>query len=124
MSYQDALCIPRMVTFLGHLAATATEINESASQLAIEVLEDTLWDVTESCNSMLACARTRACQFLHAVLSNMKRNINRQLAVKLQEVLLERLDDKDAKTRRMAVHAVVSLVAMIEVISIKNQSTP
>lgn len=80
-----------------------------------QLLHDALWDMLDCCSSKIACARLRSCQFIHAILQRLPKPLEGELSIKVQEVLVQRLDDRDAKVRRMAVHAACALLGMLQV---------
>ena len=105
----DALCIPKVASFLAQLASTC------GNKTSLKAIEDILVALADVCNNRLPCVRVRAMTFMQAMLQRLPAGrIGSDLAESLEEVLGQRLNDKDAKARRAAVLALGALVPMLQ----------
>ena len=105
----DALSIPKFIAFLGQLSSTCSEGS------SFETMKIIFSELSDSCRNSVACIRIRALTFLQTMLSHIPPHLmDSDLSCSLQAVLSQRLSDKDAKARRMAVIALGSLVPMLQ----------
>jgi len=106
----DALSIPTFIAFLGQLSSTCSD------GISLQTVKSILTELCDSCSNSVPCVRIRALSFLQAMLSHLSPNLmDSDLSCDLQAVLAQRLSDKDAKARRMAVLATGSLTHMLQV---------
>jgi hypothetical protein len=75
-----------------------------------------LRELIKSCRHREAHVRERACHFLQTFLPALQHKLgNCDILEDLKEAFIERLNDKDAKTRCAATHALSKLLGMLQV---------